>query len=331
MAGNTERPSLRSSLSEAERLSPQELVQFSENGIDLIECEVEWRSPPRLPRAVWGNPVQVRLSRWRNAQLSGRTEVASETEDDSHVLTMVLRRSKQELFIGGRPVWNGGSKGEMLLTGPKSGKWSAVVEGAFDQLRVFLPQSLISECYTEAFGRPPPGDISLFEVSAVEDELLRHLAQTYKSMDGNRGIVGLCFADSVGLAFAHRLVRLFCSSKGSSSVPDTSRLAKARLARTIEYIEENLGESVTLADLSKIAGLSRIQFVRQFKSAMGDSPHSYVLRRRIERAKSMLEATDASIVGVALDLGFSSHGHFTQVFRKLVGVTPSHWQKSRSV
>src|SRR4051794_118763 len=85
--------------------------------LNLICQEVEWRVPPPPLRLTNGQQLRVRLSRWTDVQHRGTRELCSDAEDDSHVLTIVLRRTKGELLIGGKSVWTGGAPGELLMTG----------------------------------------------------------------------------------------------------------------------------------------------------------------------------------------------------------------------
>lgn len=105
-------------------------------------------------------------------------------------------------------------------------------------------------------------------------------------------------------------------------------LPKWRLARIFNYIEANIGEQITLADLAAAAGMSRMYFASQFRAATGQRPHSYVQRRRIARAQDLLVTTSNSLVEIALGVGFQSQSHFSVIFRKIVGDTPYRWRRT---
>jgi AraC family transcriptional regulator len=213
----------------------------------------------------------------------------------------------------------------MLLTGPRETTWHALVQGPFDHLRVYFPQALISECYAAALGRPSSSSISLFETDPVEDPALQHLGQAFRALPAYDRIAGPCFADSLGLAYACRLVSLYCTRSARQESFGGASAVKPQLRRVLEYIEEHLGRPIYLGELSEIVGLSRVHFAVQFKAAVGLRPYAYIQHRRIKRAQELLQRPNATIVGVALDLGFSSQGHFTEVFRKIVGVPPGRW------
>jgi AraC family transcriptional regulator len=106
-------------------------------------------------------------------------------------------------------------------------------------------------------------------------------------------------------------------------------LSNRRLMRVLAYIDDNIGEPITLANLAATVGLSRMYFARQFRAATGIRPHEYVVRRRIERAQQLLTATSDALVDVALSVGFQTQAHFTTVFKKIVGDTPRQWRRGQ--
>jgi AraC-like DNA-binding protein len=109
----------------------------------------------------------------------------------------------------------------------------------------------------------------------------------------------------------------------TSATRSVGGLPPAVTRRLREYIDSHLAESIGLDTLAGTAGLSVHHFARAFRQSFGEPPHSYVLRRRIERAQEMLKQTDQPVSEIALALGFSDHSHFARHFRRLAGVTPS--------
>lgn len=115
-------------------------------------------------------------------------------------------------------------------------------------------------------------------------------------------------------------------------VPETERkpavaaFPKWRLMRVLRYVETNIGEPITLANLAATVGLSRMYFAKQFRATTGIRPHDFVLRKRIERAQQLLAATSDALVDIALSVGFQTQAHFTTVFKKFTGTTPYQWR-----
>jgi AraC-like DNA-binding protein len=101
------------------------------------------------------------------------------------------------------------------------------------------------------------------------------------------------------------------------------------MRRVQEYVETHLSESMDLAELAAIAGLSVYHFARAFKQTAGVTPHHYLVRRRVERAQEMLASSELPLSEVALATGFSDQSHLARLFRQLVGMTPGQFRWSQ--
>src|SRR5919202_2286192 len=98
---------------------------------------------------------------------------------------------------------------------------------------------------------------------------------------------------------------------GVTFVPPARHLARAKDLADARYFEP-----LDVDDLARAAGLSRAHFSREFRRAFGDSPHAYLLTRRLERAAALLRTTDRSVAEVCLDVGLASIGSFTTHFTR---------------
>lgn len=273
---------------------------------------------------------RVSISRWRHANVEGVAEFVSDDEHDFHVLTIPLKKTAGELVMGDRLVWTAARHAERAyLTGPKRGHWHARFFDDFDYLRVWLSQELLAEAYEAQFGCSPGGNVALFDICEVEDDELLHLARTFRTLPEHDAFICARFVGALGLALAVRLVQLHYASAGQHH--NIAALASQRLRQVIEFIETNLGLPLYLSELGNMAGMSRIQFASQFKAATGNSPYAYIQQRRIARAKERLAHPAARIVDVALDVGFSSQSHFTEAFRRAVGLSPGKWRLTQDI
>ena len=109
-------------------------------------------------------------------------------------------------------------------------------------------------------------------------------------------------------------------------VPPARHLLRARDLADARYFEP-LG----VDDLARAAGLSRAHFSREFRRAFGESPHAYLLTRRLERAAALLRATDRSVAEVCLDVGLTSVGSFTTSFTRTFGMTPTAYRSGATI
>ena len=104
-------------------------------------------------------------------------------------------------------------------------------------------------------------------------------------------------------------------------VPPARHLLRAKDLADARYFEP-LG----VDDLARAAGLSRAHFSREFRRAFGESPHAYLLTRRLERAADLLRTTDRSVADVCLSVGLQSLGSFTSSFKRTYGRTPTEYR-----
>lgn len=100
-----------------------------------------------------------------------------------------------------------------------------------------------------------------------------------------------------------------------------------KLRHAAEYIDRNLRNRLTLAEIAAEVGLNPHYFARVFKQAMRQSPHQYILEKRVERAKVLLKTTELSLVEIALQVGIATQSHFTTVFHRLTGTTPREFRE----
>jgi DNA-binding GntR family transcriptional regulator/AraC-like DNA-binding protein len=104
-------------------------------------------------------------------------------------------------------------------------------------------------------------------------------------------------------------------------------LGPARLRRVTELVHAKIEDELTLHEMAESAGLSTTHFSRMFRKSTGESPHQFVLRLRVERAKEMLHAVEARVLDVAVVCGFKTQQHFARVFRRVCGVSPTEYRQ----
>jgi AraC family transcriptional regulator len=102
---------------------------------------------------------------------------------------------------------------------------------------------------------------------------------------------------------------------------------QARIVKT--HIDTHLDGSLRTKDLARLVQLSSFHFCRVFRVSFGHSPHTYVLRRRVERAQGLILLSNLTLGQIALDCGFADQAHFTKIFRRLCGESPGEWRRTR--
>jgi AraC family transcriptional regulator len=108
-------------------------------------------------------------------------------------------------------------------------------------------------------------------------------------------------------------------------------LAAWQILRVRAFIDGNLHRAIHIRDLSAVARRSPAHFSRKFKLAVGQSPHAYVVERRLERACHLMMTSTASLSEIALSVGFSDQAHLCRLFRQAFGQSPANWRRERGI
>jgi AraC family transcriptional regulator len=115
------------------------------------------------------------------------------------------------------------------------------------------------------------------------------------------------------------------------SWPNAARLSREQLRSVIRYARDRLSEPLGLRELARVARASPYHFAREFKAATGETPHRYVLRLRIARARELMRthAHQLTLAAVAQTVGFCDQSHLARHFRAFVGLTPREWLRQQ--
>lgn len=204
---------------------------------------------------------------------------------------------------------------------PVDVSWTAEKQG----LVIALENRFIDRAVEEAFGGKVP---QVRSRAALRDPAIEALAACLRHKmsgvgQGNR----LCF-EYVGASIAIRLFEAFGDGITSRSVK--GGLTGHQRRRVMEFVDAHLNENISLAALAAETGLSTHHFGKAFKASFGVPPCRYATRRRIHRAKELLLSDQQSVSEIAHALGFCSHSHLSDVFRRLTGMSPSEFRKKGS-
>jgi AraC family transcriptional regulator len=185
-----------------------------------------------------------------------------------------------------------------------------------------LEPSLLQQAFPENdTGR----DVELIEQWGVADPQTEYVLRALEADLEASLPAGRLFGESLLSALAASLQRRYGATPPRDAKPRNG-LPRARLNRVIEYIEANLDRDIALAALAQTAGMSTHYFSELFKQSVDVSPHQYVLRRRIARARNLLNDPGVTVLEAAVRSGFSDQSHFTKIFRRIVGVTPTGYR-----
>src|SRR6266704_673818 len=165
------------------------------------------------------------------------------------------------------------------------------------------------------------GPVRLRRTYAVQSPQMAHLMLVLRAEADDRDPGGLATIEAVTTALGNLLVRAagIEQPRPARVHGGLSSLAKRRV---LELIDAGLDARLTIESLAQEVGLSAAHFARAFKQTLGRAPHQYLLGRRLERARQLIETTDASLSDIAQRTGFADQAHFTRLFKRAFGATP---------
>ena len=197
-----------------------------------------------------------------------------------------------------------------------------VWKGTTQRVAVSISPRLLTQALEETSHLP---DIELQEHwDLVDGHIMSLLSEMSADLDDGSpagNIYGELLADALAIYLLKRY-----AVKTHTPINYTGGLPGYRLRRVLEYVSDNLSEDLSLSTLAAVADMSPHYFAELFKKSTGETIHSFVVNQRIKSAKARLADPERSIIDVAMDVGFQNPGHFSRVFRKLVGTNPSQFQ-----
>jgi AraC-like DNA-binding protein len=133
--------------------------------------------------------------------------------------------------------------------------------------------------------------------------------------------------DHLMLAVGHHVASTY-GGLARSPAPTIHGLTRRQTQRAKELLVSDLSGSLRLADIARECGLSPSRFSRAFRASLGEAPHRWLIRQRIERAKALLRDDEVSLAEIALTCGFCDQSHFTRSFTASTGMSPGRWRRA---
>jgi AraC family transcriptional regulator len=248
--------------------------------------------------------------------------------DDAYVVTLHLRRRPPGTIMAeGRRIraenFHAGNSGIIDLRMQLVSEYG----GPFHYISFYLKRQALDAVVADA-GAARIGDLRHRPGIGFADPVVRHLLLSIRpGLREESSPLTTVFVDHVAMA----LVSHMASAYGGMQAP---RLPEGGLTswqerRAKELLDAGLDGVVTLAELAGACRLSARHFARAFRQSTGQSPHRWLVERRLEKAMGLLELSPLSLREIAASCGFSSQSHFTRAFRQATGASPGAWRRDR--
>jgi AraC-like DNA-binding protein len=201
----------------------------------------------------------------------------------------------------------------------------ALLHTPMGSMMFYLSRRLLNEICDDA-DAPRIGDLHLTPGVATNDPVVRNLGQTLAFAMSQPEQASLLFIDHLTMALAVHVASTYGGMRQVRKAV-SGGLASWREQRAKAILATCLDGSVSLSRLAEECGLSASHFSKQFRRSVGEPPHRWLMRQRLERAKSLLRDTPLSIAEIAVACGFCDQSHLTRCFKSAVGVGPGNWRR----
>lgn len=216
----------------------------------------------------------------------------------------------------------GGHFGAAQVTSPGE-RVRCRVERPMESVILYVPTATMRDTL-HCCGQHVPDGFALedpgFRADPILGRFVGALAEAASLQDPSTAL----FIDHACRTVVAYLVRAQLQSTHTRGRP--SGLQAWRLRKALDFINANATEAISLQAMADHVGLSRMHFAAQFLLATGMTPHTYLTEARLEIAKRLLSEGQLALAAIAVDTGFHSQAHFTNVFRKATGTTPGRWR-----
>ncbi len=215
-------------------------------------------------------------------------------------------------------------RGDIDLISPGVGV-ELVAEGPQTLITLEVPLAPMQPAVTELMPNFD-GDFRRLHAAPFQEPLIERLC--LRLWDNCAGAVpqATLFAEGAVLTLVAELARI-AELKTPLRSTEIGGLSEGELARIVEFCEAHLSEDLSLGTLSGLIDMPTARFTRAFRAATGQTPHRFVVERRIARARALLAQGRIPLAEVAYACGFASQSHMTDVFRDRMGVTPGRYRK----
>jgi AraC family transcriptional regulator len=224
-------------------------------------------------------------------------------------------------------------EGDWFLT-PAGGepyalRWKSLSSEPVETLHLHLSADLFSRTAQQVVDRDPT-HIMVQERIGVRDPLLTHLGLSLQQelRHSAPAEVGKLYAETAAQMLATHLLRHYATT--DALIHEYNRkLSSHQIQRLTTFILDHLNQNLSLEMLAQQIGYSPYHFARLFRLTSGESPHQFVLRQRLKVAQRLLKETDLPFALVASEIGIPNQSHFTQAFKRRLGMTPLAYRQER--
>lgn len=208
---------------------------------------------------------------------------------------------------------------------PKQVQFRERFEGAIDYILLFLDADWVARVAQEILD---PDHVEILPHFPQPDPFIYQTGLLLKSAIEAKGSFNQLYGETLALALSVHLLQHYAGRKASQKLAAIAPVhsSGSDLAAIADYIQMHCDRNLSLIELANLAQMSLYYFARSFKRQIGLSPHRYLIRCRVERAKALLLQNELTVTEIAQRVGFADQSHLSRHFKQLTGLAPKQWQ-----
>lgn len=214
--------------------------------------------------------------------------------------------------------------GEIWINPPKTPFTHDISETCYFIILAIEEKLFLEACHLDVADKP----LTFLNNYNVDDDAIRGIMNLFvlEAKSGGRNGYGY-LKNLISLLSTHYIQSYSNYADLISQNLNASKFENHQLQKVEQYIDEHIGQIITVDELAELLHCSKFYFLREFKKLTGITPYQFLLNRRLAEAEKKLLANQ-SIASIAFDLGFNDQAHFTRVFKKHFGKTPGQFKKA---
>jgi AraC family transcriptional regulator len=218
--------------------------------------------------------------------------------------------------------------GDIRLTAPGSEltewHWKALSSASIQNLHIYLDKDFLQQIKEEMIGSQPFYEPE--ESAAFRDPFILQMGLTLQQVLYESDPPPQLYIHSIAQALATHIVRCHFLS-GSRAKQQSFKPAARQIQQAVNFMLDCLDHDLSIDMVARQTGFSPTYFARLFHQIMGETPHQFVLRHRLERAEQLLSTTDLPLQSIAQRCGFVDQSHLNRVFKRRRGITPRTYRQ----
>ncbi len=244
---------------------------------------------------------------------------------DGYAVSLSLTPTRRRTTVNGAVIFEGWAPAGAMRVQRPGDHVSTEMFTPFDQVSFYIPTAIFQSILRDQGLSDGDGlDIAdpLWRVDAVIDANFRAAVQAMES----RSKASLYYLNSMAHLISTHVLHRY--GRDPHRMTPWEAIDAPALKRALEFIDAHIDKTLSLADIAAASGLSIDRFRRDFKAATQMSPHQFVIRRRVDRARALITASrNPRLAEIALACGFADQSHLSTTFRRVLGVSPARFAR----